>query len=751
LPFNGRTFDGKPITAGGSDAAFNQDFANSKDWSQGEALSFWVYGTGSGVPITVQVKDNRAPDPGPSGWSLVWSEEFDEPAGTLPNPDIWSYEIGDGSANGIPGWGNDELQYYTDDPDNAAMDGQGNLVITLREADGTLDCYYGPCEYTSARLITQNKAEFAYGRIESRLLVPDGGDGLWPAFWSLGSDITENPWPGAGEIDFMEYVSRIPNEIFGTVHGPGYNGGNAFGNIYDFGGPVSADYHTFAVEWQPNLIKWFVDGIQYHQATPADVPGPWVFEKEFFLLLNFAIGGNFGGTVDPTNVYPQEYAIDYIRVFQGPDTAERFETTITDDVAGWRKVEVPFADFTRSADQPAGAPNDGLGLSEVWGYGFKLPQGGSFLFDDVRLELPPPVLAITVTNLDDSGPGSLRQALVDIGNGGVISFDPSLAGQTIPLGSQIVINRDVVIDASAAPGVVVSGGGASRVFQIDAGASVSMNDLVISDGAGQPQGGGVLNFGTLSLDRVVVSNNVESSAGPASFNLGGGGIYNGDGATLNLTDSTVSNNSTVAQPGGGIYGFFNSTINITRSTVSNNVGGDVAGGLRSLGNANVINSTFTGNTSTAWHGGAMFLTDGNITVSNSTIFGNNSPANTAGGLMVATFGAPVNVTIADNVIADNGTYNCQIEGGGTAVLASSGGNVNTDASCSLIASDQDVGAGGALVGALTDNGGPTQTHALSGGSPAVDSAVGSCPAIDQRGVARPQGAGCDAGAFELEP
>ena len=181
------------------------------------------------------------------------------------------------------------------------------------------------------------------GRIESRLQVPPGGDGLWPAFWSLGTDITYNPWPGAGEIDFMEYVSRIPNEIFGTIHGPGYNGGGSFGNVYDFGEPVSNNYHTFTVEWEPNLITWYVDGIQYHEATPADVPGPWVFEKPFFLLLNFAIGGNFGGAIDPDNTYPQEYLVDYVRVYQGPDTAERFEATFTDGATGWLEPGVELA------------------------------------------------------------------------------------------------------------------------------------------------------------------------------------------------------------------------------------------------------------------------------------------------------------------------------------------------------------------------------------------------------------------------
>ena len=137
--------------------------------------------------------------------------------------------------------------------------------------------------------------------------------------------------------------------------------------------PVYDDYHTFTVEWEPNLITWYVDGIQYHQATPADVPGPWVFEKPFFLLLNFAIGGNFGGPVDSANAYPQEYLVDYVRVYQGPDTAERFETTFTDSVQGWQQVSIPITDFSRSADQPAGAPDDGLTLTDVWGYGFDLP------------------------------------------------------------------------------------------------------------------------------------------------------------------------------------------------------------------------------------------------------------------------------------------------------------------------------------------------------------------------------------------
>jgi beta-glucanase (GH16 family) len=754
LSFNGATFDGHAITAGGSDAALIRDFPLGQDWTGTKNLSFWYRGAGGSDEITVTLKDNRAPDPDPSGWTLAWADEFDDSAGTPPNPANWAYEIGDTTPDGKNGWGNEERQYYTDDPANAATDGSGNLVITLDEADGSQECYYGPCEFESARLITQNKAEFAYGRIESRIQVPTGGEGLWPAFWSLGTDIRYNPWPGAGEIDVMEYVSRIPNEIFGTIHGPGYSGGGSFSGIYDFGERVDPSYHTFAIEWEPDLITWYVDGTQYHQAEPSDVSGPWVFEKPFFLLLNFAIGGNFGGAVDPANTYPQEYLVDYVRVYQGPDTAERFEASFTDDVAGWTEISVPITDFVRSTDQPAGAPSDGLNLNEIWGYGFEFPEGtasGRAGFDLVRRVPIPPPTEFVVSNLDDAGPGSLREALVLIADDGTITFDPGLAGGTLTLTSgQLTIDSPVTVDASAAAPVTISAGGASRALQVQAGAVVAMNDLVIRDGVAAPQGGGILNFGELSLDRVVVTDNTENSSGPAIFDLGGGGIYNGDGSVLNLTDSTVSNNTTVNQPGGGIYGFFNATITITSSTVSNNLSGDVAGGLRSLTNSTIINSTFSGNTSTAWHGGGIFHTDGQLTVTNSTFAGNVAPAGTASGILVATFGAPANATLTNNVIEGNGgAFACAIEGGGAATITSGGANVISDGSCSPIGSD--MSSTNALVGPLADNGGATLTHALLAGSPAIDAAdAGACPAVDQRGVNRPQGAGCDVGAVEVE-
>ncbi|MEP5765031.1 MAG: family 16 glycosylhydrolase [Halieaceae bacterium] len=380
-----RVLESGGLYDGGADAEFSKDFALANNWAGRKTLNFSYNGTGSGETVTVQIKTNRPPDPGVDGWVLAWSEEFDEPAGTLPNPDIWTPEIGDGTNNGIPGWGNDELQYYTGEADNAATDGEGNLVITVREADGSLSCYYGSCQYTSARLITANQAEFAYGRIESRIKVPTGA-GLWPAFWSLGTDIGQVGWPRTGEIDFMEYVGREPNEVFGTIHGPGYSASQSFGDDYQFSEPVANDYRSFAVEWEPDVIRWYVDDILYHTATPADVsPNDWVFNDEVFLILNVAIGGNFGGPVDPNIQLPAETLVDYVRVYGAPDTGELFETSFVDDVSGWREVELPIDNLTRSAEQPDGAPNDGYSWSVIWGYNFVLPRGGSVLLNEVEV------------------------------------------------------------------------------------------------------------------------------------------------------------------------------------------------------------------------------------------------------------------------------------------------------------------------------------------------------------------------------
>jgi beta-glucanase (GH16 family) len=250
------------------------------------------------------------PTSDPATWPLAWSDEFDGAAGSPPDAASWTYDIGGG------GWGNNELQFYTDDPRNAALDGKGHLRLTVRESDGSLACHYGPCEYTSARLLTRGRHEPLYGRIEARIKVP-AGFGLWPAFWMLGSDIDTVSWPASGEIDVMEFVGRRPNEILGTIHGPGYSGSSGITGFVDLDDPVSDSFHVFTMDWLPDRITWYLDGVQYHEATPADVaPNPWVFDHPFFLLLNVAVGGNLGGPVFPDTTFPASMAVDYVRIYQ---------------------------------------------------------------------------------------------------------------------------------------------------------------------------------------------------------------------------------------------------------------------------------------------------------------------------------------------------------------------------------------------------------------------------------------------------
>lgn len=264
-----------------------------------------------------------ATSPGPSAsssakviWKLAWSDEFNGAAGAPPDPKTWGHDLGDGTAAGIPGWGNNERETYTDSTANAATDGKGNLLITVRKADGTQTCYYGPCEYTSARLLTKDRYQIQYGRIEARIRVP-GGVGLWPAFWMLGTDLGQVGWPRSGEIDVMEFVGRRPNEVLGTIHGPGYSGSSGFTKTLDLGKPVAAAFHTFAIDWRPGFIAWSVDGAVYLEARPADVaPNTWVFDKPFFMLLNVAVGGNLGGQVAQETVFPQSMAVDYIRLYE---------------------------------------------------------------------------------------------------------------------------------------------------------------------------------------------------------------------------------------------------------------------------------------------------------------------------------------------------------------------------------------------------------------------------------------------------
>lgn len=234
--------------------------------------------------------------------NLVMQDEFNTDG--APNPILWNYNIGTGQN----GWGNNELQYYTDRPKNVTV-ANGYMIITAHRES------FNGSQYTSARLLTKDKFEQAYGRFEARIRLP-WGQGLWPAFWMLGADIDTNPWPGAGEIDIMELRGQNPATVLGTVHGPGYSGGQSISKSYTLkNGRFDTDFHIFGIEWTPDYVNFYVDDVLYNQITPADVPGEWVFNKPFFILMNVAVGGNFVGPPNAQTVFPQTMLVDYVRVY----------------------------------------------------------------------------------------------------------------------------------------------------------------------------------------------------------------------------------------------------------------------------------------------------------------------------------------------------------------------------------------------------------------------------------------------------
>jgi beta-glucanase (GH16 family) len=246
-------------------------------------------------------------------WHLVWSDEFDGPAGTGFDTNKWTAETGG------DGWGNQEWEYYT--ATNATLDGKGCLAITARKSPPhTFKTRYGPGQISSARLITHKKFSVKYGRIEARIQIP-AGQGMWPAFWMMGEDMDAAEWPACGEVDIMEYIGKEPDTIWGSLHGPGYSEDNhditAAFRLKDHA-RFAGGFHVFAVEWAPNEIRWLVDGQCYERRTPADLPSgtKWVFDKPFFLLLNLAVGGDWPGKPGKHTRFPSVMAVDYVRVYQ---------------------------------------------------------------------------------------------------------------------------------------------------------------------------------------------------------------------------------------------------------------------------------------------------------------------------------------------------------------------------------------------------------------------------------------------------
>jgi beta-glucanase (GH16 family) len=283
-----------------------------------------------GLPLLLLNADQRSVPASPSNYTLVWQDEFNGPNGSSPDPHKWTYDLGGN------GWGNRELESYTDRPENARVE-NGNLVITARKENFEGADHLAK-EYTSARLKTQGLFAQAYGRFEARIKIP-AGQGIWPAFWLLGQNISSAGWPRCGEIDIMENIGKEPGIVHGSLHGP-----RSIGTATDLTTSVklvgnkdfSADFHVYAVEWEPGTMRFYVDATLYGTFTPSSIPelhgsepgaasvpddspadraGAWVFDHPFFLVLNVAVGGDWPGPPDASVHFPQTMLVDYVRVY----------------------------------------------------------------------------------------------------------------------------------------------------------------------------------------------------------------------------------------------------------------------------------------------------------------------------------------------------------------------------------------------------------------------------------------------------
>ncbi len=245
-------------------------------------------------------------------WAEVWRDDFDGPAGSAPDVSKWTLEIRPHGQNG-------EQDYDTDSRQNSFLDGNGNLALrAVQERFVDAMGHTSDQPFTSARLDTKGKLEQAYGRFEARMQLPRGGRGVWPAFWLLGSNVGEAGWPECGEVDIIEMAGSRPNQISGSLHGPGYSGGNAFTRSFALNADAFGDgFHVFALEWTPDGMRWLVDEKPFHVRTAsgvADAGRDWVFDHAFYLIINLAIGGQFDGDPDASTSFPQQMLIDYVRV-----------------------------------------------------------------------------------------------------------------------------------------------------------------------------------------------------------------------------------------------------------------------------------------------------------------------------------------------------------------------------------------------------------------------------------------------------
>ena len=252
--------------------------------------------------------------PPPASYKLSWNDDFNGADGSSPDASKWTYDTGVGGN----GWGNNELETYTNRTKNAQIQG-GNLVITAVK-----ETYADPSDgvtrnYTSARLKTQGLFSQAYGRFEARIKIP-AGQGMWPAFWMLGNNITSVGWPKCGEVDIMENIGKEPGTVHGSLHGPSTVGQTSDATA-SFSLPAAQkfadDFHLYAAEWEPGTIRFYVDSTLYATFNSSQWPagGTWVFDHPFFIILNVAVGGSWPGSPDNSTVFPQQMLVDYVRVY----------------------------------------------------------------------------------------------------------------------------------------------------------------------------------------------------------------------------------------------------------------------------------------------------------------------------------------------------------------------------------------------------------------------------------------------------
>ena len=262
------------------------------------------------VPATEAPASAPTVTPDPTSWNLIWSDEFDQSNGSAPDPAKWNHQTGGA------GWGNGELQYYSDRTENAYIQ-DGMLVIQANQE------YMLGRDYTSARLTTQFKGDWTYGRYEIRAKLPNT-QGIWPALWLFPSRAVYGSGPAGGEIDIMELIGKEPYRSYATLHYG--NPPERSSGYYDLpnGATYADDFHVFSVEWEPTEIRWYIDDTLFHSvdkwftSAKNNAPFPAPYDQNFYLIMNIAVGGVWPGSPDETSVFPQKMVVDYVRVYQHP-------------------------------------------------------------------------------------------------------------------------------------------------------------------------------------------------------------------------------------------------------------------------------------------------------------------------------------------------------------------------------------------------------------------------------------------------